>query len=225
MGYGRWLTLVLLLALPIGTAQAESCVGVRVEIITAVDAQKHKLLCDSATAALSFLARFKLDAAQTIRIAVVEQPLLDQQHPLYGSYDASEDLVRVMSQQAIMAQSESPLIYGQPFGRDHYRGIVAHEIAHAVVQQHAPDLNRTAQEYLAHVTQLALQPEQSRLRIIKEANVDAWQRGDVISDIYMAMAPTQFAVKCYLHLTRHPQPVELVQMLLASKWRYVVVVI
>ena len=106
-----------------------------------------------------------------------------------------------------------------------YRGVIAHEVAHAVVQQHAPGLNRTAQEYLAHATQLSVQPESRRQQIITVANVGPWQLDDVISDIYMAMALTQFAVKCYLHLTEHPKPIQLVQMLLASKWRFVVVVI
>lgn len=229
MGLSGWRVfwLLLLLLLPFQSVRSQTCswsqIQARIEVVGAVNSAGMALLCESAAAALAFLKPFGLSVRQPIRIEIVERPLMDRQHPLYGSYDATEDLIRVMSQQAIMAQPDRPLIYEQPFDPVHYRGIIAHEVAHAVVHQHAPDLNRTAQEYLAHTTQLALQPEARRQQIITSANVDSWQLDDVISDIYMAMALTQFAVKSYLHLTEHPQPRKLVKMLLASKWRYVVV--
>ncbi|MEH6471758.1 MAG: DUF6639 family protein [Halopseudomonas sp.] len=208
-----------------GTLRAESCSGLGVEILSPLSPKAHSALCDSVAATLIFLKPLQLVVTKTLYIEVVQRPLVEQGHAIFGSYDAVTDRITVMSQAAIMEQDTSALMYGQPFESDHYRGVIAHEVTHAVVQQYVADLNHTAQEYLAHAAQLAVLPESRRRQIIGFADVDPWRRDDVISDIYMAMALTKFAVKCYLHLTEHLQPVQLVQMLLASKWRFVVVVI
>ncbi|RDE24993.1 hypothetical protein DV711_05330 [Motiliproteus coralliicola] len=201
----------------------DSCPDGRIQLLSAVSDRDKSLICVAALQSLQFLQRLNLPFDGTIRIEVVEQPMAYLGHALYGSYDARQDLIRVMSSAAISAQQPDALIYHQPFESGLYRSVVAHEVAHAVVKRHAPELNRTAQEYLAHATQLAVLPQVLRQRIIQQADVQPWQRDDVISDIYMAMALTKFAVKCYLHLSRHPQPTILVQQLLSSKWRYIVV--
>ncbi|MEH6648518.1 MAG: DUF6639 family protein [Motiliproteus sp.] len=215
--------IALLIIWPTQSALAISCPDSDVELTGEPPSAQVAQICTAVTAALAFLEPLGLDQRRLIRIDVVERPLMEKQQPLYGSYDATQDLVRVMSYTAIERQSLNPRIYDQPFDRWQYTGVVAHEVAHAIVAQHAPGLNRTAQEYLAHATQLAVQPIERRSIIIERADVDPWQLDDVISDIYMAMALTQFAVKCYQHLSTHPQPQELVQMLLNSKWKYVVV--
>lgn len=124
-----------------------------------------------------------------------------------------------MSYASIERQSLNPKIYDKPFDRWQYAGVVAHEVAHAICTQAESDGSGAS----GPCNQLAVQTTEQRLQIIERANVDPWRLDDVISDIYMAMALTQFAVKCYLHLSSRPQPKELVQMLLNSKWKYVVV--
>lgn len=223
MTFWRRMALVLLLFGSFQMVQAQTCPASKVELLGVQPQALFKQICTGVAAALAFLEPLGLELRRPVRIEVVEQPLMEKQQPLYGSYDAKIDRIRVMSQAAIERQVLSPRIYDQPFDRWQYQGVIAHELAHAVVEQHAPGLNRTAQEYLAHATQLAVQPAERRLQIIERVNVDPWRVDDVISDVYMAMALTQFAVKCYLHLNGHPQPKELVQMLLNSKWKYVVV--
>ncbi len=109
---------------------------------------------------------------------------------------------------------------GHAFDRAHYRGTIAHEVAHAVVQhnRHVSSLSNAAQEYLAHATQLAVLPDRRRGQIIRLAGVGPWETDDVISDIYMALAPQCFAVKSYLHLTESKNSRRFLQILLASKW-------
>lgn len=215
------LLLGIQLALP-AHGQSYRCAALPVEI-EASDASLRETICSAAAQALQFLERYALRPKQTIRISVVEYPLEAKGHPIYGRYDSRSDRIQVMSLESIMGGVESPTMYEEPLDSELYRGVIAHELAHAVVQHNSRDTppTTTAQEYLAHATQFAVLPEARRTRIIAAAKVGPWESGDVISDIYMAMALTRFAVKCYLHLTAHREPVAFVQMLLAAKWRYV----
>lgn len=220
---GLWLMLLLQSA---GLQAAElRCANAPLTIQSeqALADDERRLICQATEQALGFLNDVGLPVQRTIRLELMEQPILNLGMELFGSYDGERDRIQVLSKRAILAQPGDVAVYDQPIDKAHYRGVVAHEVAHAVVAQHAPELNRTAQEYLAHATQLAVLPEDRRQQIIEAANVGPWLSGDVISDIYMAMAITPFAVKCYLHLSGHPRPREVVEMLLISKWRYVVV--
>jgi hypothetical protein len=70
---------------------------------------------------------------------------------------------------------------------------------------------------------MAVLTDTRRNRIIERADVESWLPGDAISDIYMAMEPTRFAVKSYLHLTSMDDPSGFVTILLNAKWFYVYV--
>ena len=160
-----------------------------------------------------------------MRIEVVEQTLRNRSYSAYGSYDSRSDRVRVMSPAAIEQTVEQPRMYGQPLDEAHYLGVVAHEVAHALMDQNSRVLplpiGAAAQEYLANVAQLAALPEAHRQRVIAAAGVGPWESGDVISNVYMAMAPDRFAVKSYLHFIQLPDRAAFIQKLLGSKWFYI----
>lgn len=199
--------------------------GTQPVAVSSAEPPLQEIICAAATQALEYLQRYDLHPRQTVHIGVVEYPLISSGHPIYGRYDRRSDRIHVMSLQSILNANETPLLYDEPLDLELYRSVIAHEVAHAVVQHNSrtADLAATVQEYLAHATQLAVLPEARRARIIAAAGVGPWEPGDVISDIYMAMAITRFAVKCYLHLSAHQEPVGFVHTLLASKWRYVTV--
>jgi len=79
------------------------------------------------------------------------------------------------------------------------------------------------QEYLAHATQLATMPEERRKKVLTVMDVEAWEGGDSISHIYMALNPGKFAAKSYLHLMSTANPSAFVQILLNNNWFYVYV--
>jgi len=219
----RWLLLLLLLlSLLPGRALAgeAGCPGLPgVEVATG-DAAQLQEICSAAARALVFLARFALVPKQTIHITIVDQKIENHGYPAYGRYEGKIDRIELMSFAAIMAMAVPPLMYGEPFDRVHYQGVVAHEVAHAVVEH---NLRRkkfavVSSEYLAHTTQLAVMPEARRQRVLAAIKVPPWQGGDTISAIYMAMSPEKFAVKSYLHLISLPQPDRFVQLLLEARW-------
>lgn len=160
-------------------------------------------ICNAAEKALAFLAPFNLTPKRTITFKIVEEKIDSHGYIAYGCYDSRSDVIQLMSYPSILANSSNPRMYGDAFDRVHYAGAIAHELTHAVVQHNltAPAVGIAPQEYLAHATQLAVLPEERRKTIIQAMEVGAWESGDVISGVYMALEPGKFAVKSYLHLT------------------------
>lgn len=181
-------------------------------------------VCEAAGTALDFLKRYGLDVDSPITIKIVEGVIISNDYVAYGSYDRTRDVIRLMSFSSIM-KGEAPMMYDQPFDLEHYRGAVAHEIVHAVFYHNSPkvedQLTNATQEYLAHATQLAVLPHERRQQIIAENDVGPWESGDSISEVYMALNPSGFAVKSYLHLTRLEDPESFINILLAHNWFYV----
>jgi len=204
-------------------AETQRCSNPNIEV-SAEHTKIREAVCPASELALNFLARYGLRAKRVVRISVVEQSLQYRSYSACGSYDSRSDLVQVMSPQAIHQTTPSPQMYHQPLDQLYYQGIVAHEVAHALIQQNsliAPQpVGQAAQEYLACVTQLAILPPEKREPVIGDAGVGPWESGDVISSVYMAMAPNRFAVKSYLHFQQHPLPEKFIQEQLGSKWFY-----
>lgn len=191
----------------------------RVEVFGA-DSETARLICLFAGRALAELERYGLPLQQGIVIDMVEVSIDNHGYIAYGSYDSRIDRILLMSPAAIREGVATPQVYDEPFDDIHYGGAVAHEVAHAVVQQHLQvrPLSPTPQEYLAHAIQLAVLPAERRQRIIERANVEAWESGDTLADAYMAINQTGFAVKSYLHLTGLADPAAFVQYLLRARW-------
>lgn len=219
----RWLLWLPLLLLAVPTcllAGEYSCPGPDRVMVGSDDPATRSEMCLAAKQALAFLAQYDLRPKQTIRIDIVDQKINNHGYPSFGRYEGDVDRVQIMSYRSIMAMAEPPKMYGEPFDRVHYHGVIAHEVAHAVVEH---NLRRkkfavVSSEYLAHATQLAVMPAERRQRVIAAIKVLPWRGGDTISPIYMAMSPEKFAVKSYLHLASLPHPGRFVRLLLESRW-------
>ena len=194
-------------------------------IVTPLSRDALAEICDASEKAISFLARYNLRPRRAIHIKVIEDRIESHGYIAYGSYDSRSDRILLMSYAAILKGSDHAMMYGEPFDRVHYAGAIAHEVAHAVVQHNLKTklLGTSPQEYLAHATQLAVLPDNRRQAIIQAMDIEAWESGDAISDIYMAIEPGKFAVKSYKHLLAMPDPSPFVQILLNAKWFYVYV--
>jgi len=207
------------------SATASLCPGQQYIEVLVDDPPTTRQICEAAALAVDFLCQFGIRPKRSIQIEVVEEQIVHSGYSAYGSYDSKSDRIRLMSFAAIHAQISSPQMYGEPLDVVHYAGVIAHEVAHAVVQHnlHAKLISPVPQEYLAHATQFAVLPVERRNRILKKMNVTAWESGDVISDIYLGFEPGKFAAKSYLHLTQMPDPGPFVAILLNAKWLYVYV--
>ena len=180
-------------------------------------------ICNYAEKALAVLSGYGLFPQRQIVIKIIEEEIDHRGYMAYGKYDSRSDTIELMSYNSILNHHKEPVMYNEFFDLTHYGGAIAHEIAHAVFHQHSLNISPgpAPQEYLAHAVQLAVLPESRRNTIITRANVAAWESGDAISDVYMALEPTGFAVKSYKHLMTTANPRVFIDILLNSKWFYV----
>ncbi len=171
---------LLILLLPAALLAGEfRCAGPAEVVVRTDQATDLDEICTSAAKAFAFLARFELMPKQPITIDIVDHPIDSEGILTYGRYEKETDRIELMSYAAILAAGEKPKMFGEPFDRIHYSGLIAHEVAHAVVE---PNLVRkkfstTPQEYLAYATQLAVLPEARREQIIVAMDVEPWQGG------------------------------------------------
>ena len=204
-------------------AQKISCEMHQLVHIVTPDDDHPAHVCDATRKANEFLADYDLRLKRPITIEIIETSINHRGYIAFGSYDRQQDKIKLMSYEAIMA-GQAPQMYDQPFDLEHYQGAVAHEIAHAVFQHNASgvedQLTNATQEYLAHATQLGVLSPQRREQIIAASEVGPWEPGDSVSEIYMSLNPTGFAVKSYLHLTGLEDPQPFIKILLRNNWFY-----
>lgn len=225
MHLSLFVLLLALLPLPAAAAPVSSCDPRPGIEIHGADRQTVADICAVVDQALAFLGHYGLAPRRPIVFEIVETELAGHGSAAYGSYDSRSDRIQLMSYAAIHRRWQEPLMYGEPFDRVHYRGAIAHEVAHAVVQHNLKTvlIGPTPQEYLAHATQLAVLPEARRAAIIRAMDIGPWESGDAISDVYLGIEPGKFAVKSYAHLTTLADPRAFVEILLNAKWFYVYV--
>jgi len=208
------------LLLPMSLLAGEfHCAGPAEVVVRTDQAMDLDEICIFAAKAFAFLARFDLMPKRPITIDIVDHQIDNEGFLAYGRYEKETDRIEMMSYAAILADGETPQMFGEPFDRAHYSGLIAHEVAHAVVE---PNLVRkkystTPQEYLAYATQMAVLPEARRSQVIAQMDVEPWRGGDLISYTYLAMNPGKFAAKSYLHLTSLADPKAFVRLLLDSR--------
>jgi hypothetical protein len=178
-----------------------------------------EVVCAASIDALARLAELGLVPNRTIRVVLVDAGIAYNGHLAYGQYDGPQDRLELMSPVAIETQQPPPSQFGQPIDGVMYAGLVAHELTHAVAQQHmrADKIGSPAQEYLAYAVQLATLPAERREAIITAAGVRGWETGDTVSNIYLGLNVHRFAVKSYLHLYAHPERARVVETVLASR--------
>lgn len=222
MGVRGLLLAIIALVLPPAPQVAADgpCPGLSLVVVAGAPREDRERICAAAARAVAFLARYGLSPQRAIAIDITQHPIDNQGFPAFGRYRSDIDRIEVMSFPAILAEGDAPKMLGEPFDRVHYAGVVAHEVAHAVVEPRlrAKRFAVTPQEYLAYATQMAVLPDERRHRIIAATGVGPWEGGDAITSVYMAVAPGKFAVKSYLHLVSLEDPGAFVQLLLDNNW-------
>ena len=193
--------------------------------IDASDDSMLEYICSASDKAIEFLSQYDLHPKRSIKIKIVERTIDSNGYIAFGSYDRQMDVIQLMSYSAIISNNQSPQMYDQPFDIEHYQGAIAHEITHAIFQHNSrkieDQLTHATQEYLAHSTQLGMLSPDRRQKIIVASDVGPWESGDSISEVYMGLNPTGFAVKSYLHLTQLQDPQPFIKILLNNNWFYV----
>jgi hypothetical protein len=221
---------VLLLAalLPFGVmADADEpptlhhCADTRLRVADA-EAADAALVCEGGARALRFLADLGLRLPDALRIRVVHSL-----SPLYGvgqlgSFDASAGLIEVLAYDRCAALVSQDLLFHQPLDPDLYLSVVAHEVAHAVVEANysGDDPCLVAQEYIAYITQFAAMSPELRVRILDASRIGAFAGEQQMSAMYYLLDPQAFGIAAYRHFESQPDGRPFVWRLLRGEARF-----
>ncbi len=188
-------------------AAERRCVGTNTTV-TAESAYDAYLACAGAADALAFLAQhgftvdtvMRVDIRDTVFVHAEEKPSFR----VLGQYDTDEDVILVTSIAGQRKMAAEKPIFGIPYDDALFRSVVAHEVAHAIVEDNFELIkpSRMAHEYIAYIVQLATLPRHLRYQIFDHHQVPAFDSEWEINPMVYGFDPDVFAVKSYLHYRR-----------------------
>jgi hypothetical protein len=202
--------LVALVSLAFSTtslADAIPCGGTTI-VASGWTAAEAKHVCASVRTALDWLHTLGISLSH----ALVLRPLddranADRVHAL-GQYDSQTKTIHLLPfDAALRASRERAAACGVPMSRQMWGSYVAHETAHAAIEEHFASgcARQTASEYIAAVTQLKSLPPAARdLILAAHEALPAWRSESEITSLYYFLDPCGFAVKSFRHFVSLP---------------------
>jgi len=169
--------------------------------VSTLDSRTLPAICESAGAALRFLAECGLTSSQPLSIQMVD--LLSNPSPdaALASFEAETGRIEILSFEKGGLLLRDGKMFRIPADRSLYLSLVAHEVAHSIVHRQTTEkpLSRATHEYIAYVTQLATLPDAVRQSVLSRFRQQAFTHRQEITDLLWAMDPEVFAVKSYRH--------------------------
>ncbi|HEX9182813.1 MAG TPA: DUF6639 family protein [Burkholderiales bacterium] len=213
---------LLLLSAITGIAGAPAACAVEVRcagsaaLVAAARAADASLACDGAHDAISFLASLGLTLREAIPIDIVAR-LFDGVRPTAaGFYRESDRRVQILGYEEFRNHQTW---FNLPIDRALYRGLVAHEVAHAVAARNfrVPSPSIQAKEYIAYVTMLSTLPRDTREKVLSQFPVEGFE-GEWQMDVAIYLAdPMRFGVRAYRHFAKLGDAGGYVQEILAGR--------
>lgn len=190
-------------------------------IVMADDVDAARLVCEGGEDAFAFLSGLGLEVPPGLVIEV-----LDHLPALYGvaqlgTFDANTGRIQVLAYSCAQSAGQNGLLFGQPLSPDLYRGIVAHEVAHALFDANFSGRRSriVPQEYIAYVTQFVAMSPQLRTRILQASPVGAFEDESCMSEMRYFLNPQAFAIASYRHFVGLPDGRAFVWRLLRGEAR------
>jgi len=158
-------------------------------------------VCEGAGRAIAFLGRagLQLPGSTTFEIVETLPPELDGR--ALGCYLRGARRTLVLSYARFEALGTW---FRVPADREMYRGVAAHEMAHAMVgcQPGGPQASVAAHEYVAYVTLLGTLAPATRRRVLARFEGRGFESVLQINDLVHAVDPQQFGVDAWRHYLR-----------------------
>lgn len=158
------------------------------------------LVRSGAHKAIAFFQQHGFAVKRSIRVRVHDRAI--HGYPKHiGLYDTRATEVALLSPD----QAARATVVDKPFGmemdRALYASFVAHELAHAILDQHADQhpVSLLAHEYIAYVAQFSTMDDKLRDGILARYPLQGFSDLSEVSAIYYALDPCAFGVKAYLH--------------------------
>ncbi len=185
-------------------------------VISADDRRDMNSACEGARAAIDFLAAAGLDVSGEIRIEILAALEGYPRHSAAGCFLASSHKVMVLRYAEFLEFEEW---CGIPIDRDLYRGLIAHETAHAIAACNFREQKPTiqAQEYIAYVTMLATMEAAQRERVLTQFPGDGYETEQQMNTTIYLCDPMRFGVQAYRHFLKEGNGTDFIRAILSGK--------
>jgi hypothetical protein len=193
-GFALWL-----LGTSVAHASALQCEGVPVNVHAALPPEGSSI-CRSAAHIVRRLQRCGIEATSPLKIEVVQELNANEGRAL-GCFDRSSGTIRLLSQDRCAERLRTDDVRRDLDAADYFQSVVVHEVAHAILMQHAgaTSLRRIAHEYLAYALQIDSLAQNTRETFLKRLRERGALRIALPNEILLMMDPSIFAAMAYLH--------------------------
>lgn len=175
------------------------------------------MACEGADRAARFLQSLGMVIPPGIAIEIVDDMPAAVDPSALGAYIKEEQRILVLGYRVVEKRREW---YRLPVDREVYRGIVSHEVTHAVSAQNfrIKEPSILAEEYIAYVTLLSTMAPAQRRQIINLYHDDATRSDAGLHDVTVYMIdPVRFGVNAYRHFIRQENGRRFVQSILEGE--------
>ncbi len=183
-----------------GVQSGYRCRGVLVDVV-AGSRREIQLVCATARRTVQLLARSGLRLDSALRVHLVDQIRTEENLRCFGRFHPDERKIEVLGLGPMQETRHACPRYAAISLQAAFRSVVAHELAHALVDQRRPTvpLQRTAQEYIAYVSEISVMPPVVRRAFVGAAPAAGISSLDYFSELFLAIDPAGFAVRAWRH--------------------------
>jgi hypothetical protein len=184
-----------------GAGDAQLCPGQEITILHDNAPDFAREACRAAEIALGFMASYGFDTDISVRVRIVNSPVVLHAVEASGTFDAGASLIAIPSYEHCCGWSTEQRAFGLDATRDLWRSFVVHELAHAVahINFRTPKVPRVSHEYIAYVVQIATMPPPLIEQILGKYPNRAFASERAINHHFLDLDPQIFAVKAYRH--------------------------
>ncbi|OOZ13455.1 hypothetical protein BOW35_10430 [Solemya velum gill symbiont] len=124
--------------------------------------------------------------------------------PIIGLFNAKVRRVEIVDYATHLAGTRLGRPFGLPPSRELHYSFIVHEVSHAYTHENTrfTRLSTVAHEYIAYVVQFSMMPAELRESILDRIDVPAFTCDEEISEVYLNLNPSYFAVKSWRHFIK-----------------------
>jgi hypothetical protein len=203
---------------PVVAGEARFDCGACIAGLESMPVADRELICRATVRVQDFFAGYGIDPGAVIRVGPAEEGSAQTPRHL-GLYDLRQRRITLLPYEHARRRDIPDMLFGQEINAALYVSVVAHELAHAIADQHfrqrpAP---LVAQEYIAYTAQLSTLESGIRREILSRSRRTAFADIDEMSTTYYALDPSGFGIKAFLHFRQLDDPGAFLRGLLSGE--------
>ncbi|WP_167367200.1 DUF6639 family protein [Solemya elarraichensis gill symbiont] len=160
------------------------------------------MVCDAVTDTAKLMSSLGFNTSAHLEIEILDDASRSLHPiPIIGLFNTKVRRVEIVDYATHLAGTR----LGRPFGlnpsRELHFSFIAHEVSHAYTHENTrfTRLLTVAHEYIAYVVQFSVMSAELRKSILERIDVPAFNNDEEISEVYLNLHPSYFAVKSWRH--------------------------